>query len=285
MTLPTFLVIGAQKSGTTSMHRYLQDHPDVYLPLWKEPAFFVEEQTWSRGVDWYRELFSDAGSAVAVGEASTAYTMFPYLEGVPARIKGLLPDVRLVYVVRDPIERMRSAFVHELSTGAQHRTLRQALLEHAPYLLLSQYALQIDQYLEHFDRAQLLVVFSSDLEQRPEATLDRVFEFIGVSPWTPSDLHVRHHRSGAKRAPRRAVRAAGGLMARAAHLAGRYIPGERRVTIDGRLLTRGIRPEETCIDEELRIRLRGMLAPDVRRLRGMLDPATDSSAIDAWGIG
>ena len=285
MTLPTFLVIGAQKSGTTSLFRYLQGHPDVFLPDWKEPGFFVEEQTWSRGIEWYEAQFAGARGAGAVGEASTTYTMFPFFLGVPERIKGLLPDVRLIYVLRDPVARMRSAYIHALSSGAERRPIREALLESATYLAVSQYALQIEQYLEHFDRSRLLVVFSSELERQPATALDGIFEFLGVPAWTPPDLGMRYHRSAGKRAPRAAVRVAGGLMVRAAHAAGRYVPGERRVVLRGRWLTRGIRPQETEVDDDLRLRLRAMLAPDVRRLRDVLELPGGPSPIDSWGIG
>lgn len=284
MTLPGFLVIGAQKSGTTSLYRYLQGHPEVHLPDWKEPGFFVEEQAWSRGLAWYEGLFAGAGDAV-VGEASTSYTMFPYFDGVPERIRTVVPDVRLIYVLREPVARMRSAYVHALSSGVESRPIRQALLESATFLSVSQYALQLERYLEHFPRSQVLLVLSSALDEQRAATLHQVFDFIGVSGWTPPDVDVRYHRSVAKRVPRTHARIAGGLMVRTMQALGRYEPSPRQVRLPSRFLTRAVRPDETVVDADLRRRLVGMLAPDVRRLRALAAPDFDPAALDAWGIG
>lgn len=285
MTLPTFLVIGAQKSGTTSLYRYLQGHPDVFLPDWKEPGFFVEEQTWTRGLEWYESLFRGAGDAKARGEASTAYTMFPFFAGVPERIRSVVPDVRLVYVLRDPVERMRSAYVHALSTGAEHRPIGSALLDSSTYALISSYALQLEQYLDHFDRSQILVVLSSRLSQAPVPTLHAVQDFLGISRWEPPDAAVRYHRSVAKRAPRHGARVVGDVMVRMVHRVGRYVPTAEPFEVRGRLLTRGIRPQEIEIEPELRRRLSAVIAPDLRRLRDLAAPDVDPAELDAWGVG
>ncbi|MDE3085339.1 MAG: sulfotransferase domain-containing protein [Acidobacteriota bacterium] len=109
--LPTFIVIGARKSGTSSLWEYLKGHPGIFVPEEeKEPKFFVEERGWGAGLEWYEGLFAGAREDQARGELSTDYTAFPLYTGVPARMKALLPDVRLVYVMRDPIEHLRSAY-------------------------------------------------------------------------------------------------------------------------------------------------------------------------------
>src|SRR5207244_11766706 len=87
--LPTFLVIGAMKSGTTSLYRYLQAHPDVYMSEEKELNYFTGGQNWERGVSWYEAQFEKAGSARAIGEASTNYTNYPQIAAVPERIARL----------------------------------------------------------------------------------------------------------------------------------------------------------------------------------------------------
>src|SRR5204863_2222453 len=86
LMLPNFLIIGAQKSGTTSLYRYLQMHPDVFMPRNKEPDFFVAERNWPMGLDWYEAHFAAARDAIAIGEASTTYTMYPHYAGVPERV-------------------------------------------------------------------------------------------------------------------------------------------------------------------------------------------------------
>src|SRR6185503_1695260 len=104
--------------------------------------------------------FADAGDAVAVGEASPQYAMFPRYHGVPERIAATVPDVRLIYVVRDPVERMRSSYRHTLAGGSEHRPIDEALLVDARYLYPSLYALQLEQYLRVVDRSRILVVAS-----------------------------------------------------------------------------------------------------------------------------
>ena len=92
----------------------------------KELDFFVEEKMWGRGFDWYRDQFAGADDAVAIGEASPSYTCFPHFGGVPERIASVMPDVRMIYIVRDPIERMRSAYRHGLSAGIEKRPIGDA---------------------------------------------------------------------------------------------------------------------------------------------------------------
>jgi hypothetical protein len=95
--MPNFLVIGAMKGGTTALYRYLQPHPEVFMPPVKALEFFVAEANWRRGAQWYRRQFAGAGSnEVAVGEASNAYTKYPRFMGVPERIAAQIPDVRMV---------------------------------------------------------------------------------------------------------------------------------------------------------------------------------------------
>src|SRR5437016_1007207 len=109
--MPSFIVIGAQKAGTTSLDSYLRTHPQVAMSSVKETNFFVEERAWGKGRRWYEGLFDAAGTATAVGEASPTYSMFPLFAGVPERMARLLPEARLIYLVRDPIERIRSAYI------------------------------------------------------------------------------------------------------------------------------------------------------------------------------
>lgn len=128
MPLPTFVVIGAMKAGTVSLRHYLDEHPDVFLGrggMFGEPNYFVAEYNWSRGRAWYESLFADAdadaGQAGAIGECSPSYTMAPAFPGVPERMAAVIPDARLVYVVRDPVARMQSMYMHQVSAGRERR--------------------------------------------------------------------------------------------------------------------------------------------------------------------
>ncbi len=216
MTLPNFLIIGAQKAGTTSLYEYLRHHPQVFMPEPKELNFFVESFSWSKGLDWYESNFADAGEALAVGEASPTYSMYPALPGVPERVAQIIPDVRLIYLLRDPIERMRSGYLNALATGAEHRPIREALVCDARYLCASSYALQIDHYLRFFDRSQMLLILSEDLRYSREETLTRVFEFLGIKPdWRPPNLSAEYHSTDGKRRPRKSARLFGDAVIKA----------------------------------------------------------------------
>jgi hypothetical protein len=194
---PTFLVIGAMKAGTTSLHRYLAAHPQVFAAPDKELNFFVEELNWSRGWSWYEAQFSDAGSALAVGESSPSYSSYPWRQGVPERIAAALPDVRLIYLLRHPVDRLQSQYFHR-AVKEERRPPEEAVFDDR-YLGKSLYAQQVQCYLEYFDRGNLLLVGSEDLSERRVETMARVFSFVGVNPeWRGEVLGQEYHRTQAK---------------------------------------------------------------------------------------
>ena len=192
--LPDFIIIGAAKSGTTSLHDYLERHPQISLSASddpgvrnKEPCFFDAEVNWSRGVAWYRALFAAARPDQICGEASTNYTRFPQVPDVPERIATTVPGVRLIYLMRDPVERAYSHYVHrwtrELHPGEPFREPFERFVERDPMCLDgSDYELQIRRYWAHFPREALLLLRMDDLLADPAALLRRVTTFLGVAP-------------------------------------------------------------------------------------------------------
>ena len=181
-SVSTFLLIGAMKAGTTSLYRYLSNHPQVFMSSPKELDYFVTELNLDRGLDWYLSHFAEArNDQVAIGEASTSYTKHPMYPGVAERVAALLPDVKLVYVVREPIARMKSHYLHELSKGREKKPINEALLNDPRYITCSSYAMQLEQYLEHFDRARILVVTAEELGAQRDRTVGKVLEHLGVS--------------------------------------------------------------------------------------------------------
>lgn len=127
--LPTFIVVGAMKAGTTSLAAYLGSHPEVFVTTPKEARFFgsSSDENWPRGLGWYRQLFTSSAGARARGEASPGYTMAPHVPHVPERIASVVPDVRLVYLLRNPVGRIRSAYIDRSSRGVESMPLREAL--------------------------------------------------------------------------------------------------------------------------------------------------------------
>jgi hypothetical protein len=274
--LPNFLVIGAMKAGTTSLHRYLREHPQVFMPEEKELQFFVAEKRWGRGRDWYEAQFAAAGDAIAVGEASPTYTMHPEFTGVPGRIEALLPEARLVYAVRHPIERLRSHYLHEVQKGRECAPIERALASDPRYLDTSRYAMQLERYLACFSAQQVLVITAEQLRDERAATVRRVLAFLGVDP-DRSDRHLldrEFHRTSDKRMRRPLVEAAL-RMPGARALAG-LAPRPLRM-LASRTVDTG---PTTAIPEAVEERLRAELRGDVARLRAYLD-----EGFDGWGIG
>ena len=193
------MVVGAQKCGTGSLHYYLGLHPEISMSRRKELNFFTEEGNWHRGIDWYRQWF-DAASAVT-GESSPNYSAFPRYSCVPERMASVIPETRLIYLVRDPIERIASHWVHNYAQRRELQDLRTTLLDpESSYVARSCYHVQFRRYLEYFDKSRILVVDSLDLRHKRLHTLRRIFEFLGVN----ADLYHPgferlHHSSELKR--------------------------------------------------------------------------------------
>jgi hypothetical protein len=283
--LPTFLLIGAMKAGTTSLYHYLASHPQVATPKYKAPEFFVAEANWSRGVDWYRRQFPPmSDDVVAIGEASNAYTKFPTYRGVPERIASLIPDARLVYVVRDPIARIRSHYQTKVAEGSERAPLAQAVFDDHRYIDYSRYAVQIDQYVAHLSRDQLLVITAENLRSSRDSTIRRVYEFIGVDPdFRPVDLDRDFYQTSdrATHSP---------VPLRVRKMLKKRLPWTRRfkelenntLAAARRIARRPVRPAVPgafVVTDDVRERLCAELADDVRRLREFMGPD-----FDGWGI-
>lgn len=191
LRLPEFLIIGAAKSGTTSLYHYLCRHPRVSMGKKKEPCYFARDEVYGRGLAWYAELFDGAGEDQICGEASTDYTRWPEAPLVPERIKAVMPHVKLIYLMRHPVDRAYSHYVHrhtkELYAGEPFtRTFEQHVADDTMCLNSSLYIEQINRYLEHFPRESLLPLLTSDLADRPDEIVAQVCRFLEIE--TRDDL-------------------------------------------------------------------------------------------------
>jgi len=274
--LPTFIVIGAMKGGTTSLASYLGTHPEVYMTDPKEPRFFT--QLWDRGIEWYEELFEPAGTAIARGEGSTDYTKWPQVPSPAARIASIAPDAKLVYLVREPVDRIRSQYVHRAArfneAKIERRPIDETVRSKPMYLDWSRYAAQLDNYLEHFDRSQILVVTSERLRHDRAATLSEVFSFIGVDPTfaVPNIAEEQNRGDTQRRVPQwvRPVRRAlwkVGIFGR--------LSREQRARVQRIMKRERI---EATVTPELSEWILDQLADDLRRLRTIVGPD-----VDLWG--
>ena len=276
--LPNLIIIGAQKCGTSGLHYHLGLHPEVSMSKPKELNFFIEERNWPRGEEWYRRHFDP--QAKVRGEASPNYTAFPQHVGVPERMASVVPDAKLIYVVRDPLQRIAAHWVHNYAKRREKGTLAETLSHpNTSYLQRSQYAMQLQQFLNHFPRESIMILDQEDFRKDRGETLRRVFEFAGADPGFshPGFERERHSTSRKTRATKLAVR-----MERASKSRfGRVVPPKVWFALDERLpMKKPIdRPDvrQALSDEALRA-----LRDDAERMRELAGrPFRDWSIWDA----
>jgi hypothetical protein len=213
--LPNLIVIGGLKCGTTSLHHYLNLHPQIAMSRPKELNFFVAELNWDLGPEWYASHF-DAAAPVR-GESSPHYTNLPRFAGVADRMRSVLgEDARLIYMVRDPIDRMLSHYLHNVGGGYEHRPLADALTDpDSAYISRSRYAMQLEPFLREFGRERIAIVSREELKDDRAGTMRRMFDVCGIDPSFSSEQFEREWETGSGKS-------AGGfrLMDRAVRLPG-----------------------------------------------------------------
>jgi hypothetical protein len=267
---PNLIIIGGLKCGTTSLHHYLNLHPDIAMSRPKELNFFVAELNWPLGRDWYAGHFDR--KAPIRGESSPHYTNRPSFGGVPERMREMLgADIRLIYVVRNPIDRMLSHYLHNVGGGYEDRTLTDALGDpESSYVTRSRYFFQLEPYLEAFDPVRILIVGREELKADRPGTMRRAFDFLGVDPSFSSEQFEREWETGVAKGGSRFR-----LMDRAVRL-----PGLRAIDRNFDRLPESLRwiaerlihdPEageapKPGLPESLRGRLLELLGDDVARL-------------------
>lgn len=295
--MPTFLLIGAAKSGTTACYHHLRAHPEVFMSPVKEPRFFsfegrrpeypgrdVPEWTRSAVLDLaaYQRLFAGATTEKALGEASVSYL---YEADSAARIKRHVPDVRIIALLRDPVERAYSQFLHQVRDSVEleldfakvvadeHMRLRERWAPQFHYVARGRYFEQLSRYYELFDHERIRVHLYEDFRRDPRMVMRDIHAFIGVDPDFAADLERTYNTSGiprnrllfggyslAVRAARRMERA-GVLPSRLLHapLVARASAGAAQ-----RMLARPEMPAET------RVALRDYYREDVLRLQDLI---------------
>lgn len=273
--LPDAVCIGASKCGTTSLHYYLHAHPEIGVPRRKEVHFFLDPGNWHRGVDWYCRQFPQA--RVHVESFGGGYSHYPLQQGVAERMAEVLPQGRFIYLVRDPVERMLSRYIHNvcecLETAAPAVAFAGDPLGN-PYVAESLYATQLDRYRRFFADDRFLVVEYDDLKHRRRDTLRTVFHFLGVDEafWSAELDVVRHPTAGKRRKT-----AFGAVLHRrfGRHFLAAlgYLPAPMRAQrwiahrSDQALYWLFSRPmERPVLDPALRARLNDLFRPEVERL-------------------
>lgn len=198
--LPNLIIIGAMKCGTTSLHHYLNLHPEIHMSPVKELDFFITEKNWRKGLAWYQSQFIEP--AKVIGESSPNYTKYPAFRDVPKRMSALIPDAKLIYLVRDPIKRIVSHYLHQYIDRAEYRSFNEALseLNNNHYILCSLYAIQLEQFLTYYPLSRVLVVSLEELRYNRFSTLRKIFCFLDVDPnFEHPNFEIDLHRSDEKK--------------------------------------------------------------------------------------
>ncbi len=196
--LPNFFIIGVGKGGTTSLYKYLSSHPEIYMCPIKEPNYFAKDlykfhdcldvQTPIKEFKDYIALFKNAKGKKAIGEASVSYL---YSDVAPFEIKNLVPDAKIIIILRNPIERALSHFLMNLRDGLIVDTnFCKAIQKRPLYLKLGLYSKHIEKYFNVFNEDNVLILFYEDLKENPIDLLRKIFLFLGVSPeYLPGELN------------------------------------------------------------------------------------------------
>ena len=293
-----FLLIGAQKSGTTSLWKHIAAHPQIFVPATKEVEFFSNPQRFEQGLDWYwNTYFAGAPDAACKGEATTQYMMFPE---VPRRIHDTFPNVKLLALLRNPIDRAYSHYRMSVMRGYETRSFEDCvdalqspsdrgdgvLDIHRDYFRFGEYGRIFESYLEHFDTGQFNLVFTETLDADPARLTRNVYEFLGVDPeFYPDNLRKRFNVSGERSMPAVAenLRRAVGR-ARRLPILNRMISQDRYEAFKFWTRTElNVRSTpDSGPDAKLRVRLANHFAPDVVQLRrqfGIETPWPSSSRL------
>jgi Sulfotransferase family len=220
--LPNFLIVGAAKSGTTSLHHYLQQHPDIYLPAQKELHYFAQEQMMRlsggpgdrnvlshicRTKEEYESCYAKVARQSAVGEISPSYL---YFSEISPRIKKELHDPKIIMILRNPIEKAFSQYMHLVRDNREMLDFYDGLMaerertEHGwaaiwRYAESSLYLLRVQTYLDVFGERNVRIFLYDDLVESPERLVREILEFIDVDPEQPIDFAKVHNRSGKPR--------------------------------------------------------------------------------------
>ena len=262
---PNLVIIGAQKCGTSGLHHYLGLHPEIVMSSPKELNFFIAERNWDRGPEWYRTQFDPR--ARVRGESSPNYTAYPHHAGVPERMHSLVPDARLIYLVRDPIDRIAAHWVHNYAKRREKGDIAATVMHpNTTYVLRSQYFMQLRQFLNHFPADRILVMDQADLRHSRLDTLRSVFSFVGVDPEFQDPGFTRErHRTGRKhratkagmRMEKMGMRVFGGKLPRGFWFAERVLFLRRPIEVpDASDVRAALRPEVITVLREDADRLR-----------------------------
>ena len=180
--LPNCIIVGVAKCGTSALHGYLDLHPEVSMSNPKELSYFSEARGWHNGLEWYKSHWPTRNNVM--GESSPSYTYDPDWQEVPQRIKTIIPGAKLLYIARDPIDRILSHYQNLYRKRQEFRSLEEALttpsIADTVYVKDTRYYTHVSHYLRFFDEAQFHVVILEELQCNPRQVMREVFSYLDV---------------------------------------------------------------------------------------------------------
>jgi hypothetical protein len=179
--LPNFIIIGAMKCGTSTLHEQLARQPGIFMSEPKEPNYFSNDEIYGRGERWYGGLFAASAGASLRGESSTHYTKLPTYPKTVERMRALLPDLKLIYVMRHPVDRLVSHYIHEWSQRVIDVPIERAAEKHDELVEYGCYWKQLQPFFATYGQVNVLPVFLEHMQREPQAALERVCRFLGYA--------------------------------------------------------------------------------------------------------
>ena len=203
MIVPNFLVVGAMKCATSTVIDFLEHHSQVYVKPFSEPNFFNEDENWEKGSDWYDQFFQTDQQFKICGEGTNNYTNLERFPHTLDRILSYCPDVKILYTVRHPIDRMTSAWIQNRIDIPNEvpATLSEAV-ENLPEIFVDQsmYWKQLSEYLKYFDKSKIWVGFLEDLKTNPDNFFEEICTFLDIDQES-QEKGLHKNSSSAKQVP------------------------------------------------------------------------------------
>lgn len=206
--LPNFLVIGVEKSATTWLYYMLKEHPDIFMPETKEIHFFnkynsnlKEINNYEKlGINWYKKFFKKYNGEKAIGEVTPMYLCDPY---APARIKSTINNIKLIAILRNPVDRAYSHYWMAKSKNHTNLTFEEVVIQKTDkFIKRGLYYEQLERYYKYFDKENILVILMDDMLNRSQEILSKIYRFLEVKPdYVPSNINTSKNRAGFYRSP------------------------------------------------------------------------------------
>ena len=195
-TFIDFVIVGAAKSGTTGLYEYLKHHPNICMSKTKETNFFIEPN-WKLGEEWFQNQFISPEKIK--GEASPRYTQYNNAPQAAINIKNKNTKTKIIYIVRDPIDRIQSHIHHNMIHRNEKRTVKDILKDpENEYILASKYYYQIKPFLANFSRKNIFIIQQEHLNANPNKVLNDICSFLNTTPFKNLIIQERHNISANK---------------------------------------------------------------------------------------